>query len=312
MKNNKIIICRGLPASGKTTWANNLVAWANNLASKDKKVVKVVKVEKDEIRKEPALFKGGVYSHRRGDEQIVLKERDKRIREALLNGLSVVSSDTNLTRKHINRMTQIANECGVEVEIVSFLDTPLKDVIERDAQRDAPVGEQVIRRMFHNHVKTLPTFLKYDSALPCAVVCDIDGTLTRGPRNRSPYEWSKVGNDLPNEGVTLMLDGIAALNHGAMPLHKNKVYIFSGRDSVCRPETEKWLHDNGIEYDMLVMRKKHDTRSDEIVKSEFVETHIKGKVNVLIWFDDRQRVSTMLRDVYGINVAQIGDTRYSF
>jgi len=90
------------------------------------------------------------------------------------------------------------------------------------------------------------------------------------------------------------------------------LYVFSGRDGVCRPETEDWLERNDIEYDKLVMRAVGDNRSDAIVKAEFIEEHIRGKFNILLWFDDRVRVADMLRDVYGINVAQLGDPNYAF
>ena len=72
MKNNNltVVITRGLPASGKTTFARQWV-------SEDKE--NRVRVEKDEIRKDGRLFKDGEYSHRRGDESIVIKERDRLI-----------------------------------------------------------------------------------------------------------------------------------------------------------------------------------------------------------------------------------------
>ena len=52
--------------------------------------------------------------------------------------------------------------------------------------------------------------------------------------------------------------------------------------------------------------------SDETIKADMIEKHIRGKYNILVWFDDRVRVSNMLRDVYGINVAQFGDPNYAF
>lgn len=295
MKELKLIICRGLPASGKSYWADAFIAENPNF----------VKVEKDQIRKDTRLFKDGEYNHKRGDEAIVIKERDRLIRQALQNGKSVISSDTNLVQKHITQLSAIGRQNNAAVEIKDFLDVPIKELIERDLNREYSVGEQVIRKMFHDHVKKMPTFLKYDPELPFLVVSDLDGTLTLGPKDRSPYEWHKVGQDDINLGVAHMLDGAKVINHC-------KVFIFSGRDGVCRPETEEWLERHDIEYDNLVMRAVNDNRSDAIVKAEFIEEHIKGKYNILIWFDDRPRVADMLRDVYGINVFQGGDPNYKF
>lgn len=298
----KIIITRGLPASGKSTWADEFIKENPNF----------VKVEKDQIRKNSDLFKDGQYVHKRGDESIVLKERDRLIRQAFARGQSVVSSDTNLVQKHITQLSNIARQNDAEIEVKSFLDVPLQELIERDKKRENSVGEQVIRRMFHTQVKKMPTFLKYDPNLPFVVICDLDGTLTKGPKDRSPYEWHKVGQDDINLGTSAILDGLKMIG-------LYEIYIFSGRNEVCRPETEEWLERHNIEYDKLVMRPQfledgvtENNLSDEIIKANMIEEHIVGQRNVLLWLDDRDRVSTMLRDVYGINTAQFGDTRYKF
>ncbi len=305
MIKQKIIITKGLPASGKSTWARQHVL----------ENPEFVIVEKDQIRKDSRLFKGGEYVHKRGDESIVVKERDRLIRQALQNGKSVISSDTNLVQKHVTQMSSIARQNNATVEVVSFLDVPLKELIERDSKREASVGEQVIRKQFHESVKTMPTFLKYDPELPFVVISDLDGTLTLGPKDRSPYEWKKVGNDDLNIGVAHMIDGVRVIEYC-------DVLVFSGRDEVCRPETEVWLEKNDIEYQHLYMRRsdhykiegdsKSGQASDTLVKAEMIEKYIRGKYNVLIWFDDRPQVADMLRDVYGINVAQVGDVNFKF
>lgn len=302
MQDLKLIIAKGLPASGKSSWADEYIKENPNF----------IKVEKDQIRKNGELFKDGKYVHKRGDEAIVLKERDRLIREALRQGKSVISSDTNLVQKHITQLTNIAKQNKAKVEVKSFLDIPLKELIERDQKREDSVGEQVIRRMFHTQVGKMPTFLKYDPKLPFVVVSDLDGTLTKGPKDRSPYEWHKVGQDDINLGVAHVLDGIALIDYA-------KVFIFSGRNAVCRPETEEWLERHDIEYDLLEMRPQYledgvteNNLSDETIKADMIEKHIRGKYNILVWFDDRVRVSNMLRDVYGINVAQFGDPNYAF
>lgn len=297
----KVIITKGLPASGKSSWARAYVL--DN--------PEFVIVEKDEIRKDSRLFKGGVYVHKRGDEGTVIKERDRLIHKALSAGKNVISSDTNLVQKHISQITNIAKQYDAEIEVMSFLDIPIKELIERDEKREDSVGEQVIRRMFHEQVKKMPTFLKNDPELPYVIISDLDGTLTLGPKDRSPYDWSKVGNDELNIGVAHMLDGARVIN-------AYEIFVFSGRDEVCRPETTAWLEKYDIEYDFLAMRRTDHVRedgsqvADTEVKAEFIEKYIRGKYNILIWFDDRVQVANMLRDVYGINVAQVGDPNYKF
>ena len=302
MNRQKVVILKGLPGSGRSTYARKWVS-----RDPDNRVM----VEKDEIRKDARLFKDRVYNHKRGDEKIVLRERDRLIRKALSEGKSVISSDTNLNKKHVRKIMAIAREFGVPTQTKKFLDVPLAELIERDSKRENKVGEQVIRKMFHTFVKKMPTFLEYNPDLDWVLVCDLDGTLTNGPKNRSPYDWSKVGNDDINLGVAAILDSMQVV-HGENGVNDMKTFIFSGRNEVCREETEKWLARNCIDYDKLVMRAEDDCRKDFIVKSEFIEKYIKDKYNILIWLDDRPQVATHLRDYYGINVLQRGDTRYEF
>lgn len=302
MNKQKVVILKGLPASGKSSYARKWVS-----EDPDNRVM----VEKDEIRKNSQLFKDGVYNHKRGDERLVIRERDHLIREALSQGKSVISSDTNLARKHSKAISKIAREFGASVGIKEFLDVPLAELIRRDAERENSVGEQAIRKMFHMFVKKMPTFLEYDPALDWVLVCDLDGTLTNGPKDRPPYDWSKVGNDDINLGVAAILDSMQVV-HGKNGVNDMKTFIFSGRSEVCRKETEEWLEHNCVDYDKLVMRAENDRRKDFVVKSDFLEKYIKGKYNILVWLDDRPQVATHLRDYYGVNVLQRGDTRYEF
>ena len=107
MQELKLVILRGLPASGKSSWADEYIKEHPNF----------VKVEKDQIRKNGELFKGGQYVHKRGDESIVLKERDRLVREAFRQGKSVISSDTNLVQKHVTQLTNTAKQNRPTVEI---------------------------------------------------------------------------------------------------------------------------------------------------------------------------------------------------
>lgn len=299
----KLLVLKGLSGSGKTTRAKELEkeGW--------------VHVEKDVIRKDQRLFPNG-YNFPK-DEQKVVQERDRQIRKALSSGKNVVSSDTNLAQKHIRQMQTIARQYDADFELDdSFLSVPIATLIERDRNRENSVGEAVIRKQFHEFVKKMPTFLQYNPNLPWCIVSDVDGTLTNGPKNRSPYEWHKVGNDEINLGVAKILDGVRILNlSGVDPV---KVFLFSGRDDVCRPETEDWLERNDIEYDALYMRPhdrvdEHGNQvNDAIIKEELLLEHIKGKYNILFWLDDRPRVCRMLRDVYGINVIARGDPYHEF
>lgn len=299
MKQKPILLAlKGISGSGKTTYAKELEdkGW--------------VRVERDDIRRDDRLFPKGYKWPK--DEQRVVQERDRLIKQALADDLHVVCSDTNLEPKVIRQLQNLARQFGAGFQINdSFLTVPLGELIERDSKREHQVGEGVIRKQFHQYVKALPTFLTYNPNLPWCVVSDVDGTLTNGPKDRTPYEWHKVGNDDINLGVAKILDGVRVIDD-------TKIFLFSGRSDVCRPETEEWLERHDIEYDELFMRP--DGRVDEdgnqvkdtIIKSELIEENIKGKYNILFWMDDRPQVAIMLRDVYGINVLERGDPYNKF
>lgn len=297
MSKQKFIITVGLPASGKSHFAEQWVA---------EDPENRVQVEKDQIRKDARLFKGGEYNHKRGDEAAVVRERNRLISEALSSGKSVISSDTNLGGNHIASMSKIAREYGASIEVREFLDVPIATLLERDSKREGSVGEQVIRRMFHQHIKEMPTFYKWVDDREVCVISDIDGTMTLGPKDRSPYEWGKVGNDDLNIATSAILDGVQFIGY------VEKTILFSGRDESCRKETEEWLAKQCIKYDELHMRPAGDVRNDAEIKLELFNKHIRDKYNVLFVLDDRPRVCDMWRDVLGLTVLQLGDVNYRF
>jgi hypothetical protein len=195
-----------------------------------------------------------------------------------------------------------------------FTDVPVDECIRRDAERDPvdQVGEEAIRRMHGRYLagKRLPLAVPWvdpggpgeiyrlDPELPAAILVDIDGTVALMD-GRSPYDWSKVGSDLPNQQV------ITAVR--AMHAAGNAIVFCSGRDAVCRPETEAWLDLYvGVPYEALFMRPEGDTRKDAVVKREFFETEIRDRWRIAGVFDDRRQVVRMWRTL-GLTVFQVAE-----
>lgn len=292
----RLVALKGLPASGKSTHAKELVkqGW--------------VRTNKDTIRAE--MFPD--YKHKR-DEKKVIKERNRQVIEGLTKRKNVVVDDTNLNPVHIKELAALARQHNADFEVDdSFLDVSLAECIERDSKREDSVGEFVIRDMFYKWIKNPKTALKYDPNLPMAIIVDIDGTLAHMNGKRKPYEWHKVGLDEVDAGVAHLVDAINYIGYA-------KVFLFSGRNAVCRAETEEWLERNDIDYDYLTMRPQYfegttqeDNRDDREVKSDMLKKHIIGKYNVLFVVDDRPKVCRMWREVYGLRTLQVGDPYYDF
>lgn len=296
MQKPKLLVLKGLSASGKSTEAKRLVAEEGYF-----------RTNKDTIRKE--LF-GDDY--KRKDEKKVVKERDRLVRKALSEGKDVVVDDTNLNPVHIKDLMNIAKEMNVIFKVDdSFLDVSLTECIERDKKREDSVGEQVIRQQYHDFVAKKFDGKEYDPSLPFCVISDIDGTLAHMNGKRKPYDWHKVGNDDIDLGTAHVLDGISMINYAT-------IFLFSGRDEVCRPETEEWLERHDIPYEALYMRRsdhldEHGGQvKDTLVKKEMYEKYIQGKYNVLFILDDRPQVCRMWRDEYGLRVMNLGDPYYEF
>lgn len=126
---------RGLPASGKSTWARAKQA--------ELPLGAVKRVNKDDLR---AMLDGGKWSPE--NETFVVQVRDLVVVAALADGKHVIVDDTNLAPKHEARLRQLAREGEAEFELVDFMHVPLEVCIARDRERAASVGEQVIREMW--------------------------------------------------------------------------------------------------------------------------------------------------------------------
>ena len=126
---------RGLPASGKTTWAKRKLADLN-LGGK----IRAVRTNKDEIR--ARLRVKGVNSENR-----VIRREIELVTKALKAGLDVIVDNTHFKPIHEWQYRDLAKEYGHKFEIVSFTDVPLEECIRRDQERRNCVGGNVIRSM---------------------------------------------------------------------------------------------------------------------------------------------------------------------
>ena len=143
-----------------------------------------------------------------------------------------------------------------------------------------------------------PLLYTPDPALSPAWIVDVDGTLAlrrEGTDARSPYDWHRVGEDLPNLPVVEL---VTALADRAM------IVVMSGRDECCRSDTEAWLAIHVPGYTELHMRPAGDTREDAIVKRELFETRVTGRWSVVGVIDDRRQVVAMWRGL-GLMCAQV-------
>lgn len=139
---SKLIITRGLPASGKSTWAKQWV-----LEDPEHRV----RINQDDIR----LMLGKYWVLSR--EKLVQEIQFDAVVEALSKEFDVVIDNTNLNKKVLDGFDRLIKTFeNYEIEYKDFFDTPLSVCIERDKNRDLQVTEKVIRSFYNNYKDKYP------------------------------------------------------------------------------------------------------------------------------------------------------------
>lgn len=283
---NKVILTRGLPASGKSTWAKQYIADNPN----------TIRTNKDDIR---AMAHNSKWN--KSNEKQTIRIRDFIIVDAIERGNDVIVDDTNLSDTHYLHIKELVKG-KAEVEIKDFTDVTLEECLRRDGMREKPVGRKVILGMYNQFFKKItPLNVKqYPETSSFCVIFDLDGTLAC-IGDRSPYDGKSCHVDTVNQSVRWLISAAQKTlrNNGS----GNKAFILSGRNGDSRPETMQWLKDNSIQYDDLFMREPGDNRKDSIIKKELYEKHIEGKYNVIFIVDDRDQMVDLWRSM-GITCLQ--------
>lgn len=291
----KAIVCVGIPASGKSSYSEKLrgQGW--------------IELNRDYIRFRH--FTNGErdwtkYKFNKTNESLVTKVFYDDLDKWAKLKLNVICSDTNLNPIYREPLIARLKEYGYEVDVKTF-DVPLEEAWKRDANRQGGVGKDVIYNMYQKYLdfigrkKYVPDPEKQD-----CVICDIDGTIAQ-MHNRKPFEWEKVGQDLPRKFVINMVMNSAMFTHG------EEIIFLSGRDSVCRKETEGWLNKHVFEMSDwshdLFMRAEGDCRKDTVIKEELFWEHIAPNYNVVAAVDDRPCMVRLWHELQIPNVICVAD-----
>jgi predicted kinase len=280
----KVILTRGLPGSGKSTWAKGLIDMNPNSYKR---------INNDDLRK---MFDNTQYSS--DMEKFIKKAVDVLVLLALEEGKHVILDNTHLSENSVNRIKELVKGKAEVVIQDMFLGIPLETCIKNDLKRLDSVGKDVIVKLYEQHLKKTEPILQ-DKSLPNAIIVDIDGTLAH-MKDRSPFDWQRVGEDECDDiikGIVNSYDNLGV------------TIVMSGPDGSCRDITIKWLEDNNIKYDSLLMRAESDFRKDSIVKKELFDNHIKNKYFIEYVLDDRNQVVDMWRDM-GLKCLQVQEGNF--
>lgn len=298
----KVIIPRGIPGAGKTTWVKDQLSKHTPGTA--------VRISNDDLS---AMLFGQPWGTFFSSDTIRESLHNLRINmlRTLLkqDGIETVYVDnTNLAMRTVRSLEKVAQAEGAEFVVIDdFLNVSLNECIERDAKRENPVGADVIRKMHKDAVKLKPwnylpkhepiPHVHHDN-LPKAIIVDIDGTLAlRG--DRDIYDFDKVNRDKPNMPVVTVVQ--ALMNAGYTMI------AVSGRQGRCYGKTQDWLN-SWVGYNIkLFMREDGDMRPDYIVKNELYEKHIMNQYNVILSIDDRNSVVDLWRNKLQIPTFQVAE-----
>ena len=288
----KAFVTIGCSASGKSSYAETL------------ELQGVYRLERDIIRESILASKNPNYKREYENlyrywnfkwEDEVTRVFNDTLAHLAEHDTDVIISDTNLNKGRRNTLIKTLEDLGYEVEIIVFgRELTLQELWKRDTYRKNTVGHHVVARQYSQFREEFPKYTKKPVVGPAdTVIFDIDGTLATMV-DRGAFEWAKVGNDEYNHLIFSALKSYADTGCN--------IILMSGRDEVCRPETEEWFENWFSAYEFcgvpeykLFMRPQNDMRKDSIIKLELFQKHVDGNFNVLGVFDDRPSVC---RDVW--------------
>ena len=295
MNKKKLILCRGIQGSGKSTWARQWV---------EEDPENRVRINNDDIRN--MLGKYWVTSR----ENLVSSIKENMAEEAISRGYDIVVDNMNLNPKEVlfwKRMIEDANMdpdgYKYEIEFKDFF-IPLEECIRRDAMRPNPIGEKVIRETWKRYKHFIQTTgvenyvnnLRKYTGKPKCIVIDMDSTMCF---NTTKRPWFGDGaaegmiNDVPNTG---MCDMIRKLQEDFV------IVVATGRDNTQEAVTKEWLAKQGINADEFYFRTNKDYRKGVVVKKEQIEA-ILEKYDIVAIFDDCEPIVNMYREM-GLTVLQ--------
>lgn len=142
----RIILTRGIPASGKSTWAKQEVL---------KDPEHSIRINRDDLRNMCGKYWVPAREHyiEACKGLILISAMNFQFDTIIIDGMNLNPKESGKLKGEI-AMVNDAFKSGQDkyvVEIKDFTDVPLDVCLERDSKRENPIGEDVIRGIFNKY-----------------------------------------------------------------------------------------------------------------------------------------------------------------
>lgn len=140
----EVIICVGIPASGKSTWSKQFVIDNPNY----------IRVCRDDYR---WMLKNSPVVDKK-TEELITKLVNNDIHIAFYMGFNIIIDQTNVNSRYLEQLISFCNGLQVKKLIYKVFDIEVEEAIRRDSLRPNPVGEEIINRMYQNYQSVIKNF----------------------------------------------------------------------------------------------------------------------------------------------------------
>lgn len=271
---NKIILCVGIQASGKTKFSKAWVA---------EEPEKRVRFNNDDIRNALGVY--WVPSR----EKLINSIKDDFAKNAIKYKYDIIVDNMNLNPKEDAYWQKIADDNDYDIEREYFL-TPLKECIRRDSLRENPIGAKIIRATYAHYHKFLESkrfqeinerFNTRDDSKPSCIIVDLDGTTSLNTEGRMYYGgncYQDMLKDMPLKSIIELVNKYDGTD----------VVIVTGRtgDENTVSNTMEWLRNNDVLFDKIYFRPERSNIKASDYKESILKKDILPKYNVLFSLED--------------------------